>query len=217
MDVPTLLDLFVSYGFETDDEMTDARKLEALNETYWDACSREGWPFLEMKEGFAVDGAGLITPASGTEVASVQAVWFSTSGRVLRPIRLDDLNQSNPTWASLSDNPVYYYFIRDHIYVAPIPAADPGDGQITYLQKPAELAALGTEADIIIPKQYHRSVLAMGTLSRLAMMQDDPDMAAAYERLYEKALVQMASDLLVRQTDQPDYIHVNDPDNWDYS
>ena len=46
MDVATMFNVFESYGFETDDEMTDDRKMEALNETYWDAASRNEWPFL---------------------------------------------------------------------------------------------------------------------------------------------------------------------------
>lgn len=217
MDVATLMDLFVSYGFETDDELTDALKLDALNDTYWDAASRESWPFLEVKDGITIAADGLVAPEAGAEVGQVQALWFTTSGKVLRPIRLDDLNQRFPQWPNTPGDPFYYYFLAESIYVAPVPGADPGDGMIAFVRKPEALTAESPETDILIPKQYHRSVLGIGTLMRLALAQDDPDMAAAYERLYEKALVQMAADLLQRQTDQPDYIHVNDPDNWDYS
>lgn len=215
-----MMEIFVSYGFETDDEMTDERKLEALNETYWDACSREAWPFLEVQDTLVIDpSSGLMTPTGGKAVGSVQAIWFSTNPRTLAPIRLDDLNQQFPNWrtANAGDNPFYYYFVSDQLYVAPIPSSAPTDGNIAFLQTPAELTAVSAESDIIIPKRFHRSVLAVGTLSRLALMQDDVDMSNAYERLYEKALALMVGEVFNRQSDRPDYIHVHDQDNWDYS
>lgn len=220
MDVATMLSIFVSYGFESDDEMTDARKVEALNETYWDACSRESWPFLEVQDTLTISATtGLMTPTNGKSIGTVQAIWFSTNPRVLAPIRLDDLNQQFPNWrtANAGGTPFYYYFLADQLYLAPIPATAPTDGNIAFLQTPAELTALSVEADILIPKRFHRSVLAVGTLSRLALMQDDVDMSNAYERLYEKALALMVDDVFNRQSDRPDYIHVNDQDNWDYS
>jgi hypothetical protein len=218
MDVTTMMDVFVSYGFETDDEMTDDRKIEALNETYWDVCGREDWPFLEAYENFTIDPTtGAITLPSGNDLGAVQAIWFSTSGRVLSPKRFDDLNQDSPQWRATPGTPVFYYFLADDLFVAPIPTADPGDGYITYLRVPAELTSTSVTANILLPKRYHRSVLVVGTLAKLAVMQDDVDMGNAYERLYEKAIALMQDDLFKQQTDRPDYIHVNDPDNWDYS
>jgi len=88
---------------------------------------------------------------------------------------------------------------------------------VKYIQIPAELTLTSIEADIKFPKRYHRSVIVMGTLSRLAVMQDDAELGASYERLYEKALATMVDDVFHQQSQRPDFIHVNDPDNWDYS
>lgn len=218
MDVATIMDALVSYGFETDDELTDDRKLEALNEVYWDACSREAWPFLEAWSGVTIAADGLLQTNPVEEVASVQAIWFNNSGRVLQPIRLDDLNQRWPTWASDGNkDPVYYYFLADNIYVAPVPASDPGDGNIAFCKIPPELTALSLEADIVLPKRFHRSVLVIGTLAKLAMLQDDPEMGQQYDALYERQLAKMVDDVFKQQTDRPEYIHVNDWDNYDYS
>lgn len=218
MDVPTMMDIFVSYGYETDDEMTDQRKLEALNETYWEICSREDWPFLEVKDTLTVGTDGLLTATGGAEIGSVSAIWDNVSTRVLQPIRLDDLFQRQPDWASTPGDPLFYYFVGDSLYLAPVPSNTSSlSMNIQFQRIPAELTALSTEGDILIPKRYHRNVLVIGTLSKLAIMQDDPDTASNFERLFEKALQLMVGDIFNRQTDRPDFIHVYDVDNYDYS
>jgi hypothetical protein len=216
MDVPTILDAFVSYGFETDDEMTDDRKLEALNETYHEVCGREQWPFLEQRQAVSIDSTtGLVTPANSKTVRTVQSFTRTDTGARLEPMRLDDLQQTMQPFTP--NDPVYYYFISDALYVSPVPAADPGTWVLTFTERPNDLIATSADVDIVIPSRYHRSTLVLGTLSKLALMQDDPEMGQAYERLFEKALGLMVDDLFRRQTDRPDFIHMNDPDNWDYS
>jgi hypothetical protein len=218
MDVPTILDVFVSYGFETDDEMTDDRKLEALNETYHEVCGRDQWPFLEQRQAVSIDPVtGLVTAANSKIVRTVQSFTRTDNGSRLEPYRLDDLLQQMQPLSNQAGDPVYYYFLGDDLYVAPIPATDPGTWLLQFTERPRDLLATSLETDIAIPSRYHRSTLVLGTLSKLALMQDDPEMGQAYERLFEKALSLMVDDLFRRQTDRPEFIHVNDPDNWDYS
>ena len=221
MDVPGLLSLFTSYGYETDDEMTDQFKLDALNETYWDACSRRPWPFLTTWASALSDVNGKVTSAGAhPQVGNVIAFTDGNTPRSLQPIRLDDLlqgplNQSNP-W--VQDNPFYYYFNGEDLYVYPVPPDYATRGMnLVYSYIPEPLTLGSAETDIQFPKRYHRSVLGIGTLARLAVAQDDVEMSNAYERLYEKALTLMVDDVLTQQTDHTDYIHVYDSDNWDYS
>ena len=226
MDVPTLLDFTTAYGFETDDELTDDRKVEAINEAYNDICTREAWPFLEGRDSNAsiVSATGGVLTLSNTDtIRTVKAIYVGTSGgavrRTLEPQLLEDIFDSAAIDASILDtqgDPQWYYFLDETIYCAPPPAADVTGVNVFYLKSVNTLTATSAEAEILIPPRWHRSVLGIGTLMRLAMMQDDVDMANAYERVYEKALAYMVDAVFDRQNQRTQYIHVNDPDNWDY-
>lgn len=216
MDVPTIMSIFVGYGFETDDELTDDRKLEALNETYWDACGREAWPFLEKSFDLTYDGTSFLATNNPGDINSVTAVFRVSDGWVLQPWRTDDFYQNYGDSLTQSGSPMLYFFEGGVLNVYPIPAAT-DTVRVKYVKVPAELTATSAETDIVLPKRYHRSVLVMGTLAKLAMFQDDPDMAQQYDVLYERALAQMIEDQLQQQTDRPDFIHVSDWDNYDYS
>ncbi len=217
-----MLDVFESYGFETDDELTEDRKVEALNETYFDALSRQAWPFLEDWQAARIYGSGngKIEPIAtdAYPIRQIQKIW-KDGGPVLRHARLDDIADATPTssdWNS-SGSPRHFYFIGDSPYAFPPPLATEENWNIMYIRGGLPLTATSIESAILIPERFHRSVLVMGTLSRLAVMQDDTDLGAAYERLYEKALAGMVQETFTKQFDRADYIHVYDPDNWDYS
>lgn len=216
MDVPTLMDFFVSYGFDTDDEMTDQRKLEALNETYWDACARESWPFLEATVTLTFSGSSGVPTNDPGDIGLVTAAIRVADGKVLEPWRTDDFYQTYGSVLTSPGQPLLYFIEADQVKAYPVPSAS-DQVLLKYVKVPAALTLTSVESDIKFPPRYHRSVLGLGTLSRLAVMQDDLDMGAGYERLYEKALALAAGDLLKQQSDRTDFIHVNDLDNWDYS
>lgn len=221
MDVATILDIFEAHGFDPDDEViTVERKLEAINDTYYDACQRESWPFLEVWLGSDPIVGGVVN-VQDFDIRTVISIWDSINNRVLQPIRMDDLQQEqlarNPQrWAA--GIPQVYYWLGRTIYVYPQP--EDLDGlvlNVSFIQDPRPLTETSVEADILIPKRHHRGVLVNGSLSRLALMQDDVDLANGYERLYEKALTLMVDAEFRRQSDRPEYIHVQDYDNYDYS
>lgn len=216
MDVAELMTLFVSYGFETDDEMTDQAKLDALNEVYWDASAREPWPFLAKTATLAFSGSSGVPTNDPGDMNVVTAAIRTNGGWRLEPWRTDDFYQTYGSQLALAQSPVLYFFEGNQFTVYPAPSSSE-TVTVKYQQTPAELTAVSVEANIVIPKRFHRSVLGIGTLSKLALMQDDVDMANAYERMYEKALAFMVNDVMKQQSDRTDFIHVNDPDNWDYS
>lgn len=216
MDVQTMFDIFTAYGFESDDVLTDQRKLEALNETYWDACSREDWPFLQTSLTLTYAGGSPIAANNPTDINSLMLAIRSSDGRRLEPWRVQDFYQTYGSQLTLAGSPSCYYFEQAVLNVYPVPSAS-DTVLIKYVKIPAALQQTTLEAAVIVPPKFHRSVLVMGTLSRLALAQDDVDMSGAYERLYEKALSLMVEDVLSEQSDRTDFIHVNDPDNWDYS
>lgn len=216
MDVPTMLDIFLSYGFDTDDELTEDRKVEALNETYWDATSREEWPFLEGSVALTFAGGSGTPNNDPGDIGQVLTANRVSDGEMTQPWRMDDFYEYYGSQLTTSGSPLLYYFENDQIKVYPIPTTADSI-LVKYIKVPAELTATSVESDIRFPKRYHRSVLVIGTLSRLAVMQDDTDLGASFERLYEKALALMVSNVFKQQSQRTDFIHVNDPDNWDYS
>lgn len=216
MDVATMLDIFVSYGFETDDELTEDRKMEALNETYWDACSRDEWPFLESSVVLTFAG-GSGTPSNDPgDIGQVMTVSRVADGVRQEPWRMDDFYEYYANQLTQAGSPLLYYFEAGQIKVYPIPSTSDSI-RVKYIQVPDELTADSLETDIKFPKRYHRAVIVMGTLSKLAVMQDDPDLGASFAGLYERALVNMVEDVFKQQSQRTEFIHVNDPDNWDYS
>jgi hypothetical protein len=216
MDVSTMFSIFTAYGFESDDVLTDDRKLEALNETYWDANSREAWPFLQATATYTFAG-GVGTPVTpATDINTVEAIYRTSDGKRLEPWRRDDFFQTYASQLTLAGSPSLYYFEAGALNFYPQPSSS-DSVVVKYSKIPPALTLTTLEAAVVFPPKYHRSILVMGTLSRLALAQDDVDMSNAYERLYEKALALAVGDLLDEQSDRSEFIHVNDPDNWDYS
>lgn len=210
-----MLDIFTAFGFESDDEMTDDRKIEALNEVYQDALGREGWPFLQATATLAFAG-GALTPSNDPGDIGAVLMVFRADGQKLEPWRMDDFYDSYASNLTQDGSPLLYFFEGGDISFYPVPSA--ADAVTVKYQKIApDLTALTASGSILLPPRYHRSVLVMGTLAKLAMMQDDTEMAQAYEAQAEKAIALMTEDLLREQYDRTEFIHVNDPDNWDYS
>jgi hypothetical protein len=216
MDVPTMLDIFDSYGFETDDEMTEDRKMEALNETYWDACDRNDWDFLKSSVSLSFDGTSGTPTNDPGDIGKVMTVQRLPDGITLEPWRMDDFYEQFGSSITTQSSPLLYFFEADQIKVYPIPSASE-TVRVKYISIADELLPTSLESDIRFPKRYHRSVLVIGTLAKLAVMQDDHELGQSFERLYEKALAGMIESVLKKQSQRPEFIHVNDPDNWDYS
>jgi len=217
MDVPTIFDNFVSYGFETDDELTDARKLEALNEAYWSTCDREKWPFLEASAtityaGDGVDVSGLTPPSDIGVVTTV----VRSDGWVLEPWRRDDFLENFGSALTQQGSPTLYYLEANVLKVYPVPSASDSI-TVQYQKVPPALTDVSLEVDILIPARWHRGVLVKGALVELALLQDDPDNAQVYKAEYDEAVARMTAALIPQQTQRPDFIHVNDYDNYDYS
>lgn len=214
MDVPTLFDNFISYGYETDDELTDERKLEALNEAYWDACSRAPWPFLEASSAVTFDG----TTGVGIQPSDIGTVTtvVGSGGNILAPWRRDDFLENYGSTLTQNGSPGLYYMEGGQIKVWPIPSTSDSI-TVQYIKVPPALLDTDAESAILIPPRFHRSVLLKGALVELAILQDDPDTSQVYKAEFEEAIARMENDLFPQQTQRSDFVHVYDPDNYDYS
>jgi hypothetical protein len=209
----TVNDLMLSlddYGYEDTDTL---RKVEKIQAAIWAIERREAWPFLQASAD--------LTFAGGTQLPVTQPTRFRagvrakdlTTGTRLEAVRFEDAEDFiGVNYASDSD-PRIYYFEGGQLKVWPQPPA----GRVVrfkYIQRSAPITADSTDSDILIPAEHYEAIL-LGALMRLSVMEDDEEIAAAIEPLFEQAVAEMISDVMPEQFDRTDYIHVFDPDDWD--
>ena len=196
MDMSEILSELDDHGFA---DTSSTRKVAVVNDTYWDICGREDWPFLE---------------AVSTSISTVNAQSFITMpANFLRAISLanpsgtftllyedyETMAKLYPTLETTTGTPLYYYFIAGVINLYPVPNAVLSL-KLRFTAWPAELAANATESAILIPQRHHRA-LVTGALSRLYAMEDDPENSAIFSDQYEKRIEHIARDLLKRRID----------------
>lgn len=208
MQVSEMLAEIRDHGF---DDLTDSRILSFLNDTYWDICSREAWPFLEATAAVSVDSNGLVT--SPTDIDKVLSLHDTGLGRSLSPMRLDDFSSTYASNLTRTGDPFAYFFIGDDLYVYPIGTSN--SLVVRYIRRPAALT-VSPDSSPIMPVQHHRAVV-LGSLIKCYMMEDDFENASMFTNAYEKKLFDMRNNLWFQQYDRTDTImDVDEPDDVDY-
>jgi hypothetical protein len=208
VDVSEVLTVLNNHGFEDTDT---TQKMEALNDAYYDFCSREDWPFLEAETTFAIT-SGSVSVTEPTDLSKVLAVRIDSIPRKLVPERYENILASDPG-LEVTGAPRAYYFVGDQLRIYPEPDGD-YTASIYYSRFPSELASDDTESEILIPKRHQR-LLVVGTLYKLYLMEDDPELAAEFERHFESRIERVRADMHNRQIDRPDYIVDVDPESYD--
>ena len=194
------------HGF---DDITDARLLGFINDTYFDVCGRETWPFLEKSSTVTVDATGLVT--APTDIGKVLKFVDTGLGTVLEPYRLDAFTAFNANQLTQTGNPYSYYFIGDALYVYPISTSN--SLTLRYISVPSALTST-PDSSPVLPSRYNR-VIVLGTLIKAFFMEDDAENAAVASQQYEAKIAQMREDLWVHQVDRPDTIQdVDQQGDW---
>lgn len=201
MDVADILSDLDDHGFEDTEE---ERKLAILNETYWDICGLEPWPFLEKTVTLTFTGSSSV-PVNLTAVATLTdlhaVISMNRDGTSFGRLDHMDYDEWLSRFASQSTTAGvarYFYFIGSALHVYPIPgAAD--TVTLFYIMTPPELTAATTEASIVIPPQYHRGLLVNGSLVKLYAMEDDLDIGAGFNQFYDRTLATMRDFIWRRQ------------------
>lgn len=192
------------HGF---DDITDARLLGFINDTYWDICSRESWPFLELSATPTVDATGLVT--APTDIGKVLKLVDTGLGTVLEPIRLDAFTAYHANELSKTGNPYAYYFIGDALHVYPVSSTN--SLALRYIRVPAALTA-SPDSSPIMPARHHR-VFVLGALVKCFLLEDDAENAGVFSNMLETRISQMREDLWKHQLDRPDTIQDLDNDS----
>jgi hypothetical protein len=206
MDVQEMFDEFTAHGFE---DVEDARKLAVLNETYQDFCARMPWPFLERVRELTFNGVSGVSSNMPTDFRAALKLMGPNYRWV--PMRDDDVLERRTSTGMR----YVYHFRAGALTVDPTPTSDQV-ATLLYIMYPEDLTDDSLEAEIVVPPRYHRSVLVNGSLYKLYALEDDTDLSATFERLYEKAIERGKNDLWRQQYDAPDYIHQTDWEDYDY-
>lgn len=198
-------------------DVTAVRQVSYINDTLWDITHRERWPFREKNIALLFDGSSDVPTNWPTDFS--QAIWIydTSSGVSVWPERVETIRDlyANTLSASSAGNPISsYYFIGKRAHFYPVPVSDGGTSRYSmdYVADQTELTSGSVEADILLPKQFHRAIVA-GVLYKLAMLYDDTDIAPMYQAEFENKLAQMREELLRRQYQRADQIYVTDEED----
>ena len=200
------IDEFNDHGF-TDTSIT--RKVAVINDTLWDICSREPWPFLEKTAQLDFDGVSPSPTNMPSDFKAVLTLKRNDNGDPLDPERRDVMERKWGSVLSQPGQPVIYYFLNNTLNVWYVPGAGTGVLTLDYLAKQPVVTQASVESDILIPKEHHR-VVSLGALYKLYDMDDDFDIGASFQAQYEDRILKMRNELWERQFDRPERIYGSD-------
>jgi len=209
MDVSEIIDRLDAIGFE---DTADEDKMDVINDTVWDIDSRALWPYLEKTVALDFDGSSPTPTNLPADFKSVIWLYDTTNGITLWPERLSTIRDRHGTEVTTTGDGLVYYFVGSNIRLWPVPSASTGRYQLDYFASQPELTTLSLEADILLPKRHHRTIL-LGALWRLYKNEDDPEQGTAFQSDFEDRISQMRADLFGRQHQRADQIFVIDEDD----
>ncbi|MDE2098585.1 MAG: hypothetical protein KGL39_15125 [Patescibacteria group bacterium] len=200
--VQDMIDEINDHGF-TDTSVT--RKVALINDTVWDICAREPWPFLEKKATLSFDGTNPSPTNFPTDFRAVMSIIRTDNGDPLDPERYDVMKRKYGQTLLSAGQPVAYYFLGETLNIYYVPSSSM-TLDMEYLSNHPALTQSSLETAFLIPPQHHRAIL-LGTLYKLYDMDDDYDIGASFQAQYEDRILKMRTQLWTRQYDRPDRIY----------
>ena len=203
------------HGF---DDLVDSRLLSFLNDTYYEFCSLEVWPFLETSTAALTTTANNSVLTLPADVRAVLSIVNTTTGNTLSPERRATIVKRFARYLTQVGEPSFYYRIGPAWGVYPVPGSA-YNLLIDYVKRPAALTTVitgGLDSTPIFPVDHHR-VLVLGALARANNMEDDSATGQYYDGLYAAKVDRIRNDLWGWQYDRPDrLIDLFDNDAFDY-
>lgn len=206
----TVADILSELGDHGFSDTGTTRKVSVINDTIWDICSRESWPFLEKSVDLTFTGSSSTASNLPSDFRAIVSLSLKDSGNELVYMRLDEVDKWFGSSADDSGSIVAYYLMAGVPRFVKKPASS-DVVRMRYLSVPAAVIDSTNEAGIVIPPRHHR-VIVLGSLWKLYDMEDDPDLAQRFETHYENRIQTMKEDLIHLNFDQPEYILVSDPE-----
>ena len=201
MDVADIISDIDDHGFE---DTSEERKVAVLNDVYQEVCAREPWPFLEAFIRLSFNGADETATNMPADFRALLAARVEDGARVIH-MRLDDFEKNFGTNTPTVGTPVVYYFLGNELHFYPIPSTSVRV-RMPYIRNPDDLTASSVEADIILPREFHRSILVNGALFKLYALEDDAELAAGFQQFMEQAVTRMREMVWRKQYDSPEFV-----------
>jgi hypothetical protein len=210
VDVSEMFALLNDHGFE---DTLSVRKLDAINDTVADICSREPWPFLEKTISLTFDGSNAKPTNFPADFSKEIVLTNPSTGGSIPWERVETVRRRFGQNMSNVNTPQVFYFRKGDLLFWPIPPTGTAI-DLEYVCFHPEVSESSLEADFLIPARHHRAIM-LGALVKLYAMEDDPEQATFFKNLYDERIEQMREDLSRRQYDRPDRIFVVDEDDYD--
>jgi hypothetical protein len=212
MDMPTIFAELDDAGYT---DISPTRKLTVVQAVVWDIERRYPWPFLEKSMVLAFDGTNPLPTNMPADFRASVRVKDLTTGRRLTYTRVEEWEDAVGLDYAQTGVSSLYYFEGSSINVWRIPSAS-AQMRLRYIRWSPTLTASSIETDFLIPKYFHRDTIVNGALQRLAVMDDDTELAPMYQTYMENGIDTMVEAVFARQYDLPDHVLVTDADDWDY-
>lgn len=209
MDVPAIISDIDDHGFE---DTTPTRKLAVIQDVYNDVLAREPWPFLEAFIRLTFTGSSEQASNIPTDYRAVLTAKVE-NGERLQWMRFDEFERRYGANVAYPNDPQVYYFIGNELHFYPMPVSTT-IVRLAYIKRPNVLAASGAgsnEADILLPKEFHRSILVNGALYKLYALEDDAELAQGFQTYYEQGIQNMREFVWRKQYDWPEVVETT----WD--
>lgn len=209
MTVDELLTSMNEFGFEDTDI---SEKTNALNFAIKNITQRKLWSFLDTVVTLNFDGSSAIPSNVPSDLRAVRKIMDLSTPRRVRFKRTDDMEEQYGSTLTQSGDPYYYYFEGRTLKVYQVPSATK-TLRLRYARFANKVQSGDPESAIIVPPDGHEAVL-FRALQHLYDLEDDSELAQRFEAKAENSIALLAEAFDVLQTDEAEYIHVVDNDDW---
>lgn len=204
------LDDLVAFGYEDTDINA---KLRALNYSIKKVANRKPWAFMEKVTTLTFDGTNPYPTDQPSDLRIALKLMDTSTGKRVRYKPVDEIENEHGADLTLVSTPQFYYFEGTQLRVWPVPPA--GSLRFRYIREHPTVSQSDPESSILVPVAGHEAILFRSVM-RLADLEDDDEVAARMDPLFEREMQELNEVLGVTQLDTNDHVQVIDDCDFNY-
>lgn len=205
-----ILDDLVAFGYEDTDINV---KMRVINFSIQKIANRKPWPWLEKVVNLTFDGINATPTNQPADLRQTLKLLDTGTGKRVRYKPVDEIEDQYGANLTDSGTPQFYYFEGVTLKVWPVPPAQ--TLRLRYIRLHPAVVQADPESAILIPTNGHEAVVFRAVM-RLADLEDDDEIAARMDPLFEREMVELDEVLAMQQYDTNDHIIVVDWDDYNY-